>query len=29
MSRYDATQTNESKRSAKVYKDLNLETPHH
>ena len=24
MSRYDATQTNESKRSSKIYKDLNL-----
>ena len=24
MSRYDATQTNESKRSTKIYKDLNL-----
>ena len=24
MSRYDATQTNESKRSSRVYKDLNL-----
>jgi len=25
MSRYDATQTNESKRSTKIYKDLNLD----
>ena len=24
MSRYDATQTNESKRSSRIYKDLNL-----
>ena len=24
MSRYDATQTNESTRSSKIYKDLNL-----
>jgi len=25
MSRYDATQTNESKRSSRIYKDLNLD----
>ena len=25
MSRYDATQSNESKRSAKIFKDLNLD----
>ena len=25
MSRYDATQTNESQRSSKIYKDLNLD----
>ena len=25
MSRYDATQSNESKRSAKIYRDLDLD----